>query len=95
MDYSFFDDDLETLTEANIDFAFDACNTAEYDLDELTIIDSLPTNDNEGEPCHMSLLSIHATSDRADYEKPFFLNTMGFSTIVEGGTLYNSIWGIK
>lgn len=69
MTYSYFDDELESLTEANIDFAFEACNTAHYDLDELTIIDSLPATSNEGEACHMSLLSIYATADRLDYNE--------------------------
>lgn len=93
--YSFFDEDLDHLTECNLDSLNEACNTAILDIDNLTIVDSLPTSEETGEPCHMSLLSIHADDSRADYEKPFFLNTTGFAVIVEGGSLYNQTWGIK
>ena len=46
-DYSFFDEDLEHLTESNLhDLDLD-CNTAIHDIDSLTVLDCLPNNFND------------------------------------------------
>jgi len=95
--YSFFDEDLDHLTECNLDSLDEACNTAVLDIEELTIIDSLPHGENElpVNACHLSRLSRLATDDKDDFEMPWYVKTDGFITIVEGGSLYNQTWGIK
>lgn len=63
-----YHDQQDEIAEENLYEAYFDTNTCIQDLETLTIIDSLPESEKEGEPCHLSLLSIYATESRTNYE---------------------------